>query len=412
MHIFAERRLSEVLEAQRQALVREIQAEPSSRLLNANESDYVSYLADKYRIDPVLFDFDSLQISYGEKLIPLELHPFNSGARLSHFKKDAYPRQVITYHLPFTGDPGLLNCQPSSYLTGGMAEVSVSNGEVRFDIVNWRDDAEELKREQAASIERIRTLSGNVAKDVAHFNEHLEDQARQAVSGRKGILLKQANLVGALGVPLRKASGVPQTFAVPVAPKKLAVKPASSDKAFTPQPTLAQTTYQDILSIIHDTGVAMERHPSTYATKQEEDLRDFLLMTLCTHYPNTTGETFNKKGKTDILVRYEAANAFVGECKFWNGLKAFYETIDQILGYLTWRDSKAAIVCFVNNKELGPVLEQISDGTPKHPCFVRFESKRSEGWAQYEFRLQSDPTRNVHLAVLCFHFPPAKPITT
>jgi len=412
MQIFAERRLSEVLEAQRQALVREIQAEPASRLLNVNESDYVKYLADKYRIDPVSFDFDSLQISYGEKLIPLEQHPFNSGARFSHFKKDAYPRQVITYHLPFTGDSGLLNCQPSSYLTGGMAEVSVSNGEVRFDIVNWRDDGEALKQEQTASIERIRTLSDNVAKDVAHFNDHLEEQARQTVSGRKSILLKQANLVSALGVPLRKASGVPQTFAVPVAPKKLAVKPTSSAKSFAPQPTLDQATYQDILSIIHDTGLAMERHPSTYATKQEEDLRDFLLMALCTHYPNTTGETFNKKGKTDILVRYEGANAFVGECKFWNGLKAFHETIDQILGYLTWRDSKAAVLCFVGNKELRPVLEQISTGTPQHPCFVRLESKRSESWTQFEFRLKSDPTRNVHLAVLCFHFPPTKPITT
>jgi hypothetical protein len=149
----------------------------------------------------------------------------------------------------------------------------------------------------------------------------------------------------------------------------------------------------------------MERHPSTYASKQEEDLRDFLLMTLCTHYPNTTGETFNKKGKTDILVRYEGANVFVGECKFWKGIKSFHETIDQVLGYLTWRDSKAAVVCFVNNIELGPVLQQISSGAPQHEQFVRVESMKTESWTQFEFRLKSDPTRNVHLAVLSFHFP-------
>lgn len=151
----------------------------------------------------------------------------------------------------------------------------------------------------------------------------------------------------------------------------------------------------------------MERLPSTYAQKQEEDLRDYLLIPLCTHYPNSTGETFNKKGKTDILIRHQGSNVFVGECKFWQGLKAFYETIDQILGYLTWRDSKAAILCFVKNKELNPVLEQISNGTPQHPCFVRLESKKAESWTQFEFRLKSDPTRNVHLAVLCFHFPPS-----
>src|ERR1017187_9056448 len=121
--------------------------------------------------------------------------------------------------------------------------------------------------------------------------------------------------------------------------------------------------------------------------------------------PNRGKATFNKKGKTDILVRYETSNVFVGECKFWKGLKAFHETIDQILGYLTWRDSKAAIICFVNNKELNPVLEQISTGAPQHPSFVRLESKKSESWTQFEFRLKSDATRNVHLAVLCFHFP-------
>ena len=151
----------------------------------------------------------------------------------------------------------------------------------------------------------------------------------------------------------------------------------------------------------------MERLPSTYANKQEEDLRDYLLIPLCTHYQNSTGETFNKKGKTDILIRHEGSNVFVGECKFWKGIKAFHETIDQILGYLTWRDSKAAIVCFVNNKELNPVLKQIATGAPQHLCFVRLESKKAESWLQFEFRLKSDPTRNVHLAVLCFHFPPA-----
>ena len=136
----------------------------------------------------------------------------------------------------------------------------------------------------------------------------------------------------------------------------------------------------------------MERQPSTYANRQEEDLRDFLLMTLCTHYPNTTGETFNKAGKTDILVRHEGKNVFVGECKFWSGIKAFHDSINQILGYLTWRDSKAAIVCFVKNREINPVLQQVLDGVVPHRCFVRAESKRAESRMHFEFRLPSDAT--------------------
>jgi hypothetical protein len=128
---------------------------------------------------------------------------------------------------------------------------------------------------------------------------------------------------------------------------------------------------------------------------------------LCTHYPSSTGETFNKKGRTDILIRYQGSNVFVGECKFWGGLKAFHVTIDQLLSYLTWRDSKAAVVSFVKNSQFGPVLQMIKTGTTQHPCFIRLESNRGESWMQFEFRLPSDPSRNVHLTVLSFHFPPA-----
>jgi hypothetical protein len=404
MKLYAERRLAEVLETLRERMLNEIRNESPNKLLNMNESDYVRYLADKYQLEPIVFNFDAIQITHREKMIRIEDHPYSYRSQSTHFGRQAYPRQVITFHLPFVGDRWLLNCQPSTYLSWFL-EIEELPNEITFDLVNWQNDAEVLKREKDSNIDCIRKQTGYLANEVTNFNSQLEPQARQSISTRKSQLLQQASVAESLGIPLRKSAGVPQTFAVPVVPKKLAVKPTAPDAAYSPQPTLDLATYQNILSIIHDTGVAMERHPSTYASKQEEDLRDFLLMTLCTHYPNTTGETFNKKGKTDILVRYETSNVFVGECKFWKGIKAFHETIDQILGYLTWRDSKAAIICFVNNKELNPVLEQISTGTPQHPSFVRLESKKSESWTQFEFRLKSDATRNVHLAVLCFHFP-------
>jgi hypothetical protein len=400
MRIFAEENLSEFLERQQQAMLDEIEREPSNSLLNANESDYVKYLAEKYYIQPITFGFDAVRVSSAERLIPAEKHPPDF-----HFRfRQSYSRQVITFHLPFTGEPELLNCQPSTRILW-TENVAVVGSEIQFGVVNWRNDSEALGREKQGILGSIAQQNANVTNDVTQFNSRLEELARQAVSGRKSRLLTQLNVVASLGIPLRRAPEVPQTFAVPIIAKRLVVKPSAPASTFSPDPTLDDQTYQDILSIIHDMGVAMERLPSSYLGKHEEDLRDFLLMMLCTHYPNTTGETFNKSGKTDILVRHEGSNIFVGECKFWNGLAGFHRTIDQILGYLTWRDSKAAIVCFVPNKEFGPVLREITSGAPQHPCFIRLESKKQESWVQYEFRLASDPTRNVHLAVLTFHFP-------
>jgi len=89
----------------------------------------------------------------------------------------------------------------------------------------------------------------------------------------------------------------------------------------------------------------MERHPSTYAGKGEEALRDDLLATLSTHFPGATAETFNKTGKTDLLIRHENENGFVAECKFWSGSKSYHDAIGQLLGYLTWRDRRRRLSC-------------------------------------------------------------------
>ena len=120
---------------------------------------------------------------------------------------------------------------------------------------------------------------------------------------------------------------------------------------------------------------------------------------------STTGETFNKAGKTDILIRYDNKNLFVAECKFWKGEKVHHKTIDQLLSYLTWRDSKAAIVYFVPTKEMAAPLAAIEASTPNHPCFLSANGKREESWFHYDFHLPGDRARVIHVAILCFHLP-------
>jgi hypothetical protein len=418
MKIFAERPLSEFLEQRREAVVREIQSEPQDRLLNVNEAHYVNYVAQKYRLEPVAFAFDAMRASSAEKLVPAENHP-----PLFHVRAgQSYPRQAITFHVPFTGEPELLRRAPSTRIDW-TCEVTVAACEIQFDVINWRNDPEALQGDKQRIVDSIIQQNTHLTEEVTQFNSRLEGFVRQTLSGRKAQLLTQHRVLGSLGMPLE--SGVPRTFAVPIVPKKLVVKPSAPvcPSPLTPlpggegnaragtspplDPTLDNETYQDILSIIHDFGVAMERHPSTYANKHEEDLRDLFVANLSPQYRSTTGETFNKKGCTDILVRHEGSNIFVAECKFWGGVKGFHSTIDQLLSYLTWRDSKAALVYFVKNNQLGPVLQMIGTGAREHPCFIRLESTRDESWMQFEFRLPSDPSRNVHLAVLAFHFPPA-----
>jgi hypothetical protein len=162
---------------------------------------------------------------------------------------------------------------------------------------------------------------------------------------------------------------------------------------------------QQILRVIHSAGIAMERHPSTFAKKDEEALRDQFLTVLTTRFPSTTGETFNKSGKTDILVRDGIKNVVVAECKIWNGPKLYLQAIDQLLSYLTCRDSVAAVVIFVKNKDFSRVRQSVEDETPKHSCFIKCCERTEDSWQAYLFHPPGDPEAVVQLEVLMFHFP-------
>ena len=97
---------------------------------------------------------------------------------------------------------------------------------------------------------------------------------------------------------------------------------------------------------------------------------------------------------------------FVAECKFWRGIKSYYAAIDQLLSYLTWRDSKTALILFVDNKKIIPIIQQINDETKNHRNFVKKDEPTSKSWLNYTFHLNGDKNRELKLAVLIFHIPP------
>lgn len=164
--------------------------------------------------------------------------------------------------------------------------------------------------------------------------------------------------------------------------------------------------YDQVLGCIDAVGKMFERLPGTYAGMGEEQLRDHILVSLSAAVTGSaTGETFNKRGKTDILVRSPSGsnNEFVGECKFWRGEVVYHATIDQLLSYLGWRDDKTAVILFVPSQGFSAVLEKIKEFTPKHPAFSRFVSEGGESWFNYEFRLPAEPSRLIRLAVMAYH---------
>ena len=173
--------------------------------------------------------------------------------------------------------------------------------------------------------------------------------------------------------------------------------------------TISDKSYSQISSIISKFGKNMEKTPSSYHTLGEEDLRNLFLPYLNSVSTSsiTTGETFNKNGKTDILIQNtDGENLFIAECKLWKGESLLKEAIDQLLGrYVTWRDSKLAIIVF--NKEMrdfSSLISKAHSALKSHSKFKRIEQGDDVTKQIFIFKHPQDENKEVKITLFLFTF--------
>ena len=205
---------------------------------------------------------------------------------------------------------------------------------------------------------------------------------------------------------MKRRAEVPQTFRAPEVRRRLTPIKQEVVSPFQPESALPEAEYIHILSVMENMTKVMERSPRTFHDMGEEDIRQHFLVQLNGHYEGqASGETFNYQGKTDILIRSEGRNIFIAECKFWHGGKAFVETIDQLLSYLSWRDSKSAVVVFNKNKNLSAVLTTIKEAMEKHPHKKRGPTVEGETRFRYTMGHPGDHTREIFMTIMVFDIP-------
>lgn len=216
-------------------------------------------------------------------------------------------------------------------------------------------------------------------------------------------------------IKVKNTSNTPSTYGVPIVHRKSIEKPSiGKRKEYSIEPTLDMDTYESIITEINQLGRSMERKPSLYIGKDEEGIRDVFVTMLETKFDGVTatGETFNYSGKTDILLKNvdDNSNLFIAECKFWHGQEHFKKAISQLFDrYLTWRDSKVALMVFVKGGNFTSVLDKIRESVMQHVYYVRENMKRDETSVNYIFRLPKDPEKEVFLEIMAFNFDKMNP---
>jgi hypothetical protein len=259
----------------------------------------------------------------------------------------------------------------------------------------------------------INTVSqwlGWAQNQIDGFNANLEAEARRAIEARRKRVEERDAHLAQSTIPIRRPG---QARAKTHIPDVLVRRPAPSlprtradDQRPALEPVLEEKVFEHILGVIRAQGKQMEQNPGAFREMGEEDRRQVILGTLNTHYEGfATAETHNYKGHTDILVRYESKNLFVCECKFWGGQESFKDTIDQLFGYVAWRDTKLAIIMFVREKGLTAILKKAREALGAHPQFVAWKEAADEAELRVTMRWPGDEERHADLNVFLIHTP-------
>lgn len=389
----------------------EIDSLENDYVLNASQSELEAYFTSKGIVSPLVLHTDDYYIvSKGATKLDVS-HDFLRGGCGEDSILVAGTK--LTIAIPFEGDHKLWHIRASTFSLGGYPDIDVVDREVRFAVTFPDDsaDADALKRQIDRHVKSLASAVGYLAKDVAQHNASIRALVPRALERKREKALSATGAVAALGIPIKRTEKLP-TFTVPAQRRPTPVeRPKVATEKYEPEPTLAKEEYDHILSVMRSMALVIERNPESFGDLNEEAIRDHFLLQLNGHYQGgATGETFNAAGKTDILIRSGDRNVFIAECKFWRGPKDFDDALDQLLGYLTWRDSKTALVIFNRNRDSAAVRAKMCAALEARPEHVKTLGADANGDYAYVLVKPNDPGREITLTAQLYDVPEKRSI--
>lgn len=319
-----------------------------------------------------------------------------------------YPRLVTRFTLvvPFDGDPEIFKLRANS-TTYNPPRGAVEGFELHLFSDRVNGDAAQVKADFDEQLDKIKQYLEWSRRDIKQHRRAMETEIPKLVADRRAKLLADREVHANIGFPIKRRPDA-DAYAVPVrrrqvAPRRAPAKPARPAERFEPEPTLTHEDYEAALAVLCNMRNALERSPSTTKHLSEEQVRDLLLVSLNAQFEGkAAGEVFNNAGKTDILIRVDDRNVFIGECKIWKGPKTVTDALDQLLGYLVWRDTKAALLLFIRDADVTHVTAKAVERVEQHPNYKRRGRTSSEERYDFVLHASGDPAREIHLALLPF----------
>lgn len=398
--IFVGTEMFEYLRRREASAKDEVDRLADAKLLGDDSGALIHDLFERVKIRPIEFLWDQIYLDE-----PMEV---DISGRINPFGERFTIRGTnVTVHVPFAGDPDLLKVSPTTQ-NFNPPQAHVRDREVTSE---WEGRAGEVAQVQGwlgQLTSQMKTYAAWSKQDCDGFNTKLEGLLGSWLKARREHLEKNRQLVSALDIPIGRKPA-PATDLVPV-PKRRPIHVQQAAPVKTEVPRELSISDADYMAIIEQLASArglLERQPETFSAMGEEALRDLLLVILNNQFGPAVGEMFSRKGKTDIVIMRELGPVFIAECKIWSGEKAFGEAIEQLLGYLVWRDTKAAIVIFVRERDVTGITKKALAALAGHARHVSHAAPIGDVPTEI-LHQEGDPRRHIRVALLIV---PIAPVT-
>lgn len=403
--LFAGNSVGDVLRAENERVRTFVQGIDADVVLSTPPEDLIERVVDQFTVEsPVLRHED--RYSPGAKDVRIDVS--GDFRRATFGDGPAYvPGTSFSVHVPFDGDGGVFRLRPNPYSLSP-PRATISKNEVIVTVSSPADsiDPEPLKRQIEGTIGDIQTHLERARSEIDPYNDSLRGTAKALLERRRAKVLGDRSLEEMLGVPVAQRPNRSSTLAVDVPKKRRPVSSAvpAAQKGFRPEPGITRDDFDAIVTVIASFGAAAERFPSTFRPMKEEVLRELLLVVLNNQFGPAVGELFSRNGKTDIAIVEDEGPVFVAECKFWKGEKACKDAIDQLLGYLVWRDTKSALVLFIKQNDVTGIMQKAIGAIESHERFKR-EGPGAGPHPVFVLHHEGDVAREIEIALIGIPIP-------
>lgn len=299
--------------------------------------------------------------------------------------------------IPYTGERKLLTKRPRRFNHAPPSYDELTD----THIVHYVDyqvegrDSDEIKESIDSDIS---TWKGKLEEwvdwlnnDIRKMKEKFENLARNQIEDQRENVSAKNEALSNLGI---STGNVDEGFVEPE--KKKDLEFPDIDGNTEDRQRVRDQTFVDILDIIDSMRVNVERSKDRVRELDEESLRDIFLGAIDSHYGSATAESFNRGGKTDILLRHQSVNLFVAECKFWQGKSNFQNAVDQLLGNVAPDDGHAALLVFSDREDVVQVRDRAEETIKGHD---RFQASLSRFQDHDVYRLTASSGTKVKVGV-------------